>query len=127
MNKDMIQMAYMAMTIANGCNRTVAGGMLRMFMGKYATDEDLTDLFACVVKESERAFRVVINGVHVAKYNKIAAMKAIRTATGMGLHEVRDLVEMGEHGQPNVFTGGARDAFHLRDQLREGGYFSEVV
>ncbi len=127
MNKDIMQMANMAMTIANGCNRTIAGQMVRLFLDKYATDEDLVDIFAALVDKTDNVFHVVIDGINPAiRLNKILAIKAVRATKDCGLRDAKNLVDIGDKVRVEVFTGGPRDAFHLRDQLRENGYFAEV-
>ena len=66
--------------------------------------------------EEKTEFDVMLNGVGE---NKVAVIKVVRTVTGLGLKEAKDLVE----GAPSVVKEGASkdEAEDVKKQLEEAG------
>ena len=71
--------------------------------------------------EEKTEFDVVLTG---AGANKVAAIKAVRTITGLGLKEAKDAVE----GAPTVVKEGASkaEAEEVKKQLEEAGASVEL-
>jgi large subunit ribosomal protein L7/L12 len=72
---------------------------------------------AAEVKEEQTEFTVVLTGFEDAK--KIAVIKVVRAATGLGLKEAKDLVE----GAPKPLKEGIskEDAEKLKKEVVEAG------
>jgi large subunit ribosomal protein L7/L12 len=76
---------------------------------------------AVAVVEEKTEFDVVLKGFGA---NKVAVIKAVREATGLGLKEAKDLVE----GAPQTLKEGVSkdDADALKKKLEEAGAEVEV-
>lgn len=76
---------------------------------------------AAAVVEEKTEFDVVLKGFGA---NKVAVIKAVREATGLGLKEAKDLVE----GAPQTLKEGVSkdDADALKKKLEEAGAEVEV-
>ncbi|MDO6409994.1 50S ribosomal protein L7/L12 [Pantoea phytobeneficialis] len=72
------------------------------------------------VAEEKTEFDVVLKG---AGANKVAVIKAVRTATGLGLKEAKDLVEATGVIKEGISKA---DAAALEAQLKEAGAEVEV-
>ncbi|MEY3458374.1 MAG: ribosomal protein [Planctomycetota bacterium] len=77
---------------------------------------------AAEVKEEQTEFTVVLTGFDDAK--KIAVIKVVRAATGLGLKEAKDLVE----GAPKPLKEGVskEDAEKLKKEVVEAGGTCEI-
>jgi large subunit ribosomal protein L7/L12 len=73
------------------------------------------------VVEEQTEFNVILKGFGA---NKVAVIKAVREATGLGLKEAKDLVE----GAPQTLKEGVSkdDAAALKKKLEEAGAEVEV-
>ena len=76
---------------------------------------------AAPVVEEKDAFDVVLNSFGE---NKVAVIKAVRTMTGLGLKEAKDMVE----GVPSVIKEGVAKAESeaMKKQLEEAGATVEL-
>jgi large subunit ribosomal protein L7/L12 len=76
---------------------------------------------AAVAAEEQTEFDVVLTA---AGANKVSAIKAVRTITGLGLKEAKDAVE----GAPTVVKEGASkaEAEEIKKQLEEAGASVEL-
>jgi large subunit ribosomal protein L7/L12 len=76
---------------------------------------------AAAAAEEQTEFDVVLTA---AGANKVAAIKAVRTITGLGLKEAKDAVE----GAPTVVKEGASkaEAEEVKKQLEEAGASVEL-
>jgi large subunit ribosomal protein L7/L12 len=72
-------------------------------------------------QEEQTEFDVVLKSFGE---NKVAVIKVVRTATGLGLKEAKDMVE----GAPNTVKEGVPkgDAEELKKQLEEAGASVEI-
>ena len=72
---------------------------------------------AAEVKEEQTEFNVILTGFEESK--KIAVIKVVRAATGLGLKEAKDLVE----GAPKTLKEGVskEDAEKLKKEVVDAG------
>jgi len=125
MDKDILIAAKLAQSMAFRSHRSAAGAMLRAFVDKYLTDEDLSDLFCSVEIPKEVAatlHTVVIDGLAVDyDFKKINAIKALRNAIGCRLKEAKETIEMGAQGPVYVYITNPKHADTLVQELCDSG------
>ncbi len=80
---------------------------------------------AAEAAEAKTEFNVILKD---AGANKINVIKEVRTITGLGLKEAKDLVEAANPGAPKAIKEGVNkeEADKLKKQLEEAGAVVEI-